>query len=276
MPELPEVESLRRSLEPLVVGRRVMRAEVLRADVVTVEGGGAATPRGLLEGLRIVGTARRGKQLVLIAEGGRGVLVHLGMSGQVLHGRGETPAEVRTHVHARWVLDDGSTMIFRDPRRFGGLWTVERVDDLERGLWRELGPDALSIADEALAERAAGSARWVKAVLLDQAVLAGVGNIYADEALFQAGVRPRRRAERVTRPEWGAIAGAVRRVLQEAVARGGSSLRDYVDATGQTGTAQGVHQVYGRGGEACLRCGGTLRVCVVTQRTTVFCSRCQR
>lgn len=273
MPELPEVESLRRSLEPLVLGRRVARVQIRRADVIT----GDATPQGLLEGARLTATRRHGKQLGLIAETGiggaaRALVIHLGMSGQVLH----EPAEIDPHTHAVWHLDDGSQIRFRDPRRFGGLWTVADAATLDATLWRELGPDALRIDAADLVERAKGSRRAVKAVLLDQAVVAGIGNIYADESLFLAGIRPRRSACRVTRNEWAALAGTIRQVLTEAVGRGGSSLRDYVDARGHTGSAQAGHRVYGRADEPCVRCQTPLIQCSVAQRTTVFCRVCQQ
>jgi formamidopyrimidine-DNA glycosylase len=139
-----------------------------------------------------------------------------------------------------------------------------------------LGPDALEVSGERLFERTRGSARAIKAGLLDQRVLAGVGNIYADESLFLAGIAPRRRAERLSREQCERLAACVRGVLAVAIEAGGSTLRDYVDADGRAGASQFAHRVYGRGGQACVACGRVLRSAVVGQRTTVWCGGCQK
>lgn len=269
MPELPEVENVRKSLEPRLVGRRIVRAELRRRDVLTVHGRAGAR-RALLEGDVIAAIERRGKQLAIVGESGRTLVVHLGMTGRLLatHEQGE-------HEHARWSLDDGGRFVFRDPRRFGGLWSYESFDAVRRERWAELGPDALE-ADERLKDRLGGTRRPIKAALLDQAVLAGVGNIYADEALFACGIRPTRRGGTLTAAEASALAQAIREVLHKAIDAGGSSIRDYVNGDGMRGNAQLKLLVYGRGGEGCARCGGRLRQTTVAQRTTVYCPNCQR
>ncbi len=276
MPELPEVESLRRSLEPHIRGGVVVRAQLLRADFCTPSHDGNTTPADLLEGATIAGTLRHGKQLAIIAQDGRVMCVHLGMSGQVLVRGTDDPHP--THTHAAWELREPSgrvvRLLFRDPRRFGGLWTFPTLDALRQTLWKELGPDALTASPEHF-EPVADSRRAIKAVLLDQSVLAGVGNIYADEALHRAGVRPAAAACRLGQPDYVKLAVSVREVLKAAVKAGGSTLRDYVNADGEAGWATINHAVYGRQGLPCVRCGATLRHGTIGQRTTVWCPVCQ-
>lgn len=296
MPELPEVESIRLSLTPLVLGRRVIGARLVRRDVMVAAGdpfGGLgrqrtagrqpAKPapvsrRDLLGGLEIVGLERKGKQLAMIGRAPDGqisaIVVQLGMSGQLIHRSVGERVPQNSHIHAWWRLSDGSRIVFRDPRRFGGLRALASHDDLLRH-WSLLGPDGLNIRAAALASAAEGSSRAIKVVLLDQGAIAGVGNIYADEALFMAGISPHRKAGTLRPPDHARLARAIRGVLSEAVAAGGSTLRDYVDADGNPGTFQLQHLAYGRGGQPCLRCGTRLRTAAIGQRTTVWCGRCQ-
>lgn len=299
MPELPEVESIRRTLEPHLVGRRVVLATLLRRDVLIVRGDPAGgfsrsrggrrarprptTPADLLEGATVSRLVRRGKQMAIVAECGRALVVQLGMSGQLFVESGTEPAG--PHVHARWVvapppvtegwINEQRVLLFRDPRRFGALRAFSCPADLETH-WGGLGPDALGIAGDALAAALKGSRAPIKAALLDQSVLAGVGNIYVDEALFEAGVHPLLAAGRLGAEQRDRLAAAVRGVLARAVAAGGSTVRDYADGEGRRGTAQEGHRVYGRGGEPCVACGGKLAQITAAQRTTVFCPRCQR
>lgn len=294
MPELPEVECLRRSLEPHLVGRTVRRAVLRRRDICEVFGESRprrATPVDLLEGCTITRLDRRGKQLAIIAGDGAVLSVHLGMTGQLLfspptrdgpddQSRSSKSAAAQSHVHATWELTESGSpvgkLMFRDPRRFGGLWTFPSVRALLEHRWNALGPDALTIMGGELAQALSGSRRHIKAAMLDQGVLAGVGNIYADEALFQAGIRPRRLGCRLTVAEVETLASAIRSVLGSSIQTGGSTLRDYRDANGKAGSSQLTHAVYGRGGEACVRCGGRLREAQVGQRTTVWCASCQQ
>jgi formamidopyrimidine-DNA glycosylase len=282
MPELPEVERVRLSLVPHLRGRRIVTARLFRADICESYGPSLkvvdTTPAALLEGDRVEALERRGKQLAIIGRSGRVLSVHLGMSGQLLWKRAGEPLP-GSHVHAAWEIGgrgDAGTLVFRDPRRFGGLWTFESVEDLHAARWNALGPDALTITSEQLAEGLRGSRRAIKAALLDQSVAAGVGNIYADEALFLAGLRPTRQAGRLTGEQVEKLASAVREVLRRSIESGGTTLRDYVDANGERGRAQDGHLVYGRGGEPCRGCGAKLRQGLVAQRTTVWCHRCQR
>lgn len=232
----------------------------------------------LLRGATVAEIRRHGKQLAIVAVDGRVLVVQLGMTGQFFFVPRGSAMRPRDHVHARWMVagrdgDDG-VMLFRDPRRFGGLTTLASVGALQRH-WATLGPDALTITADALAVGLAGSRRAVKAALLDQRVLAGVGNIYADEALFGARIHPLRPAGGMRADEVRALAEAVRRVLRRAIKAGGSTLNDYRDANGAEGKFSSRHAVYGRAGTPCVACGSLLRRQVVAQRTTVYCPVCQ-
>jgi formamidopyrimidine-DNA glycosylase len=290
MPELPEVECLRRSLEPHLIGRTISSATLRRRDiceVFTESRPRRATPADLLQGLTISELHRRGKQLAILSQEGPLIVVHLGMTGQLLFspsppggapgwGRRSRATPDHTHVHATWILSKGAgQLLFRDPRRFGGLWTFPSLDALTTSRWSTLGPDALTISSTHLAEALKGSRRHIKAALLDQSVLAGVGNIYADESLFIAGINPRRLASALKPTQIDALASAIREVLSRSISTGGSTLRDYRDANGQAGSSQLTHAVYGRSGQACLRCSTRLRHAQVAQRTTVWCPNCQ-
>lgn len=282
MPELPEVERVARTIATRIVGRRVASVRLLRRDICeSFRNGRTVKPgqRDLLEGARIAGVRRRGKQLAIIADDGRSLCIHLGMSGQ-LTWSAAAPARPAQHVHATWSLKDDAGanaghVLFRDPRRFGGLWTFPSFQELEHRRWARLGPDALTITRDELTSGLANTTRPVKAALLDQRVLAGVGNIYADEALFRARICPRRKADRLTRDELTRLSASLRLVLAEAIAAGGSTLRDFADADSIPGAYQHSHQVYGRGGQPCPVCGRILKAVQIAQRTTVFCPACQ-
>lgn len=286
MPELPEVEHLRRTLVPLLVGRSVTQATLHRRDVAVGPDdppGGFARQRSqvrpsrlstaqMLADARIQGIYRRGKLLAVVSRDGRALGIHLGMSGQVLWSprRGALP---RDHVHATWRLDDGSRFVFRDPRRFGGLWMAASYETLP--LWTRLGPDALMISPKDFAARLTPAKRPIKAALLDQGLVAGIGNIYADEALHRAGLHPCRLASTLALDQLELLGSCVTALLEAAVEAGGSTLRDYRAAQGQAGGYQRLHRVYGRSGEDCLSCGTPLASGRVAQRMTVWCPNCQ-
>ena len=291
MPELPEVEHLRRTLTPRLVGKAIVLAALHRRDVLVAPGdppGGFSRARererprrytraDLLMGERVAGLDRRGKRLAIIGASGRALVVQLGMSGSLrwapAHGRIPT-----AHRHASWTLDDGSRFAFIDPRRFGGLRAAPTPADLE-ACWGELGPDAIETPHRRLAAMLVAtfraSRRPIKSALLDQRTIAGCGNIYADEALFEARVHPMTHASDLDGEQVGALTGAMRRAMTRAIEMGGSSIRDYVDASGTRGDASQRHAVYGRAGRPCLRCGATLEHAQVAQRTTVWCPTCQ-
>lgn len=293
MPELPEVETVVRTLAQHVVGRRVERVRVRRADVVR---GDSRTPAALLQGQRIVGLQRHGKQLALIGEGkknavsgsdisGGAVCVHLGMSGSLCVVAGDydksvsteapKPAPKTDHVHVEWIFDDGTRLRFRDPRRFGGLWVFKNERELRETRWRRLGPDALLIRSKQLHAGLSRTRRALKAALLDQHLVAGLGNIYVDELLYATKLHPRKLALETTHAEGQRLVRAMRRILGRAIDAGGSTLRDYVDATGRAGGYQTRFKAYGRGGEPCGRCGDTLDTLIVAGRTTAACPGCQ-
>jgi formamidopyrimidine-DNA glycosylase len=290
VPELPEVESVRRSLVPWIVGARVLGVNVRRGDVITHgqlrrrsagacddRGAQAIPPSDLLVGATIAHILRRGKQLLLAADSGRGIVIHLGMSGQVRIAA-EMPNPPGPHAHVLWSLRTPAgacTMLFDDPRRFGGVILVDEWAKIEASAWRGLGPDALTVTGAELADGIGGQRRSIKAALLDQSVLAGVGNIYADEACSRAGVDPRTPCARFTDAGCELMALHIRQVLTESITLGGSTVRSYADASGQVGTFTSRHSVYGRGGEHCLACGLRLRSAAVAGRTTVWCSGCQ-
>ncbi|MGI9013408.1 MAG: bifunctional DNA-formamidopyrimidine glycosylase/DNA-(apurinic or apyrimidinic site) lyase [Phycisphaerales bacterium] len=277
MPELPEVENVRRSLERLIVGRTVQRVRIGRADIVRRQDDCRSISQALLQGGRIAQIRRHGKQLAIICDDGRSMCVHLGMSGQLrVLGMGERLPDA-THVHIAWLLDRGcGRMVFRDPRRFGGVWTFSSFDELQTARWSSLGPDALPLRAATLKRILAGSTRPIKAALLDQALVAGVGNIYADESLFRAGVLPGRPSASLDDVELARLATSIRNILRVAIGAGGSTLRNYVNPTGGRGSfVDDLAAVYGRGGQPCIVCGQPLQCGAVAQRTTVWCAQCQ-
>lgn len=271
MPELPEVETTRRGLVTRVAGARVrelvVRNRALRWPVP------ASLPR------RIAGTvvrdiARRGKYLLFDCGSGT-LIVHLGMSGRLWVVDPATPPAIHDHVDL--VLDNDIVVRLRDPRRFGlVLW--QHGDPLRHRLLADIGPEPLSDAfDGAALHRATRDRRSaIKLVIMDSHVVAGVGNIYASEALFRAGIRPRRAAARLTRRECDALAAGIKETLTLAIQAGGSSLRDYVDSDGMAGNFQNQFLVYDRAGRPCTRCASPIREIRQGQRATYFCASCQR
>ncbi|MDQ2697115.1 MAG: bifunctional DNA-formamidopyrimidine glycosylase/DNA-(apurinic or apyrimidinic site) lyase [Pseudomonadota bacterium] len=271
MPELPEVETLRRGLAPLLAGRTVA--------AVTVRQGRLRWPvEPLLAehlGGQTIGTVRRRGKYLLLAAGRGTVLVHLGMSGRLRLLPAAAPPG--RHDHVDIVLDDGRCLRFTDPRRFGALlWTAEPPE--MHPLLRHLGPEPLGEAFTAAGLHAAARRRRlaVKSLIMDSRVVAGVGNIYANEALFLAGIRPDRAAGRIAPARYGALVGAIRAVLEEAIRQGGTTLRDFVNGAGQPGYFQQQLRVYGRAGQPCPVCAAPLRQARLGGRSTCYCPRCQR
>ncbi len=279
MPELPEIEHLKRTLEPVLRGAVITHVRLHRPDVLRTRsnGGSSESGKALLRGGRVAQLARHGKELAIIADDGRVLCVHLGMSGrlQFLPSRSRLPR--RDHVHCEWRvgsrLGDGR-LVFRDPRRFGGLWGYATREAL-RARWGKLGPDALTAAAPLLARALARTRRPVKAALLDQRLLAGVGNIYADESLFAARVHPCLPACRLDTPACRRLAASIRSVLRRSIQSGGSTIRDYVDGHGASGSFAARHRVYGRASLPCVRCSTTLIGQRLAQRMTVYCPACQ-
>ena len=276
MPELPEVETVRRSIEPTLTGAMVRSVRLLRADIVRA-GTVSSNARELLAGDTIESLTRLGKQLAIRGSSGNVLVVQLGMTGALLLQPNQS-APPATHVHCIWELQSprgNAQLLFHDPRRFGGLSCFPSFAELQRTKWAELGPDALTVSAGDLTQALARTRRALKAALLDQSVLAGVGNIYADEALFRARLHPRKLAHRITPPDVARLAEAIRFVLNQSLDARGSTLRDYRDGSGTPGGNQHLLKAYGRAGQPCERCLTPLRETLVAQRTTVHCPTCQ-
>jgi formamidopyrimidine-DNA glycosylase len=272
MPELPEVETTRRGIEPLVAGRRFVGVEIYDRRLRWPVPGDLAAR---LAGRRVDLLGRRGKYL-LFRLGDDTLLVHLGMTGSLRAHTGPPPAR-RTHDHVDLRLEDGVTLRYHDPRRFGALlWLPRPVE--AHPLLATLGPEPLGSAFDPMRLHAATRGRRapIKAVLMDNRVVVGVGNIYANEALHRAGIRPTLAAGRVSRPRLVRLVECVRATLEEAIAAGGSTLRDYVDSSGEPGYFQIRHLVYGREGEACRSCGSLIRMRRIAGRASFYCPACQR
>ncbi len=272
MPELPEVETVRRTLESLVVGRRVTRVNARRRDLRL-----PLPPdfESALTGRRITATARRAKYLMLGLDDGRSWLVHLGMSGSFIH-LSAGDESTGSHEHVSVGLDDDSRLVFRDPRRFGLMLVVDTGDCQ---LLSDIGPEPLDAdAFDAgyVGELRSRTKRTVKDVLMDQRVVAGLGNIYVNEILFRARVRPMRRMSRLTKAECAAIVDATRAVIAEAIEHRGSSISDYLDGRGRRGSYQERRRGYDRAEEPCPDCTAPIRMRVVGQRSSFYCPVCQR
>jgi formamidopyrimidine-DNA glycosylase len=263
MPELPEVETVTRSLAPLV-GRRIIAAEFRNLRIL--RGGDPDAMSARLQGRRIAGVKRYGKFIVASMEGGGYLLIHLGMTGRLL--LGGAPGK---HTHAILTLDQG-VLLFDDSRQFGSFQFSEEFP----ARVARLGPEPLEVSFEDFAAALKGRKTRIKSLLLNQSFLRGVGNIYADEALFRAGIHPQTMASRLRGERARRLYEAIQAVLREAIEAGGSSISDYVDAQGRQGFFQFSHRVYQRTGEACVTCGTAIRRVVVTQRSSHFCPKCQK
>jgi formamidopyrimidine-DNA glycosylase len=276
MPELPEVETVANGVDARVRGQRTVsvwtsgKPQTFKSPETQI----AET----LTGARIERVRRVGKSIVMDLKKGPGTraqgpasqfLVHLGMTGRLLVSQREVP--LPPHTHAVLALADGREVRFVDPRRFGRLSVVT-----EAGGYAGPGVEPTTVSADGFAKLFKGRKLAIKAALLNQSILHGVGNIYADESLFRAGIRPRKAAGRLTRAELDRLHTALQDVLAHAIELGGSSVSDYVDADGMRGFFQLEHKVYGRAGDVCLDCGAGLKKIVAGGRTTVYCPNCQR
>lgn len=273
MPELPEVEVTRRQIEASLVGRKITRVETTRDSYFFLTPPGVLRRR--LRGRVVERLTRVGKYLLAELDDASCLLLHLGMTGQL---RVAPLAAVRTRdPHTHLVLgfeDTGAAIHFRDARKFGKAQWLAPGEHSAR--LHRLGVDALRADGTAFHHATRGRRAAIKSVLLDQSVIAGVGNIYADEALFLAGLRPTRSARRITQAEGERLMRAVHQVLQRAIEQGGSSISDYVRPDGSDGGYQDEHRVYGRAGQACGTCGTRIRRVVLGQRSSCYCPKCQR
>lgn len=296
MPELPEVQRVRQTLARHLLGRTVINVQVNRADIIT----GQSTSAALLQGQTIHTLERHGKQLALCTSNPQAsntdgkasmdspcLCVHLGMTGSLRHhppksqpasgDMRDTPDPLTAkHVHIVWTLDDGSHLTFTDPRRFGGLWTFPNFQSLLHQRWHTLGQDALTITPKQLYAKLAKTKRPIKAALLDQVTVAGLGNIYVDEALFDVAIHPMTPGSSITQEAVSGLVRAFKAILKRAIASGGSTIRSYTDGEGNSGTFQKTLKVYGRAGLPCVTCKHVLISTTVIGRTTTLCQYCQR
>ena len=289
MPELPEVELVRRTLIPQLCGRQI---HVLAAKH---DQNFFLTPPVVLQrrlaGRRIAGLQRKGKYLLLVLDDHQLLVLHLGMTGQLFMAdadcsspsgrvrRGSPRRAVRLpaadpHIRLRVAFADGGPeLVFRDARKFGKVLLLRPGQRHAR--LAKLGVDALEASGAGLFDACRKRTAWIKTVLLDQSVLAGVGNIYADEALFLSGIRPNRRAARLTRRQCDVLVRALRRVMLDSIQRGGTTVSDYLNADGRRGSYQTALRVYGRAGEPCPKCGSPIVRRSLNQRSAHYCRHCQ-
>lgn len=273
MPELPEVETTCRMLEPRLRGRSIAGVRVHESRLrQTVD----ARALGRLRGARVEGVSRRAKYVLIRLNGDRLLVVHLGMTGHLTVV--DPSDERRDHEHVRFALDDGMELRFRDPRRFGLITTARGAELPDHPLFARLGVEPLSDAFDGAYLRALGksSRRAVKAFIMDGQVVVGVGNIYATESLFLAGVRPGRAARRLTRDEWDRLAEAIKSTLAAAIRQCGTTVNSYLDPYGEPGAFQNSLKAYGRTGAPCRACGDAIRRRVIGQRSSFYCPTCQR
>jgi formamidopyrimidine-DNA glycosylase len=275
VPELPEVETIRRQLASRVAGRTIERAQVLdplwSAPIPTQH------VERKLTGRRMEALRRRGKYLIADLEGDRHLVMHLRMTGNLLWATPEEDPDPRPHLRVRLTLDDGHRLLFMDQRRFGTGVVIDGTEQLEGYLAARVGPEPLDsgFTPDVLARAARGRRAPVKAFLLDQRRLAGVGNIYADEALFRAGIHPLRPAGRLRRAEIERLHAGIVEALERGIARQGASIDDYRDSNGERGSMQDEFLIHLRAGKPCIRCGRPVTKTIAAGRGTYICRRCQ-
>lgn len=274
MPELPEVETVVRGLEAVLPGRNILSVRLGKTDFID----DPPTLEQLMPGSRILGVRRHGKFLAMELEAPRqpegrfSLLIHLGMTGQLTVRRPEEP--IAPHTHVFFALDDGRELRYTDIRRFGRMVLVPQLQREE--VLGQLGLDPLEARQADFCAQLAGRRARIKALLLDQHVFRGMGNIYTDESLWRARIHPARHAASMKHDELARLYRAVRSVLNEAIRLRGSSVSDYVDSNGSPGEYQRRHRVYQREGKGCIRCGTKIRRIIVAGRSSYFCPRCQR
>ena len=276
MPELPEVETIRRQLAGRVAGRTIVGAQVLDALWCAPVAPGEIEDK--LLGRLIERLRRRGKYLIADLDEDRHLVMHLRMTGNLRWVTEAADRPGRRHLRVRLVLDDGHRLLFTDPRRFGTGVVIDGNDLLERYLAARLGPEPLDrdFTPEVLRDAARGRRAPVKAFLLDQRHIAGIGNIYADEALFRAGIHPLKPAGKLRRADLERLHAGIVETLEAGIERQGASIDDYRDANGERGTMQDEFLVHRREGEPCPRCGGPVTKLVAAGRGTYVCPHCQR
>ena len=272
MPELPEVETIARTLAPAVRGRVVARVELLHRPLLRT---GGRKVLDALRGRRVLGVRRRGKMLIIEFEGGRTLVFHLKMTGQFLFAGRGVPRD--KHTRLAFKFEDGKNELrFRDVRKFGFLLCLEGDPEASCDELSCLGPEPLEVGPEEFAAILKPRKGRIKSLLLDQTKIAGIGNIYADEMLFDARIYPEAPASSLGKQAVGRLYESMRKILTLAIAEKGSTLQDYRDAEGKAGSFQFFHKVYGREGEPCVACGTPVRMRRIGGRSSHFCPMCQR
>jgi len=276
MPELPEVETVKRGLSPFLAGRKIVSVEKARPDLRW------PIPRSLeyvLTGTRVLKLERRGKYILWYTQDGMVMILHLGMSGRVLITK-DLPKAKNAHDHLIFETEDGFFIRYNDPRRFGFIDIVPLKNLAEYRSLAALGPEPLSNEFNASALRHKINKKQspIKSVLLDQTIIAGLGNIYVCEALHRSGISPRRKAKNISENKIDSLVIAIRVVLQDAINAGGSTLKDHLQTTGEMGYFQHQFRVYSREGEECMKksCSGIIKRIIQSGRSTFFCGKCQR
>ncbi|MBD2857407.1 bifunctional DNA-formamidopyrimidine glycosylase/DNA-(apurinic or apyrimidinic site) lyase [Spongiibacter sp. KMU-158] len=272
MPELPEVETVRAGIAPHLTEQRfsktIVRNPNLRWPV-------PANLEKLLRNQRVLNVERRAKYLLIKLETGT-LVIHLGMSGRLYFVSPDTP--LGKHDHLDWLLDNGKLMRYTDPRRFGAVLWLNPGEETSHKLFSALGPEPLSDAFSAeyLYSKTRNRKQPLKSFIMDGHIVVGVGNIYANEALFLSGIRPTLEAGKLSKPRCERLVENIKIVLAKAIAQGGTTLKDFVNGDGKPGYFKQELMVYGRGGEACVNCKTTLKEIRLAQRSTVYCPRCQK
>ena len=276
MPELPEVQTIVNAVRPALISRRIAAVHLLRVDMLQPA---STNLPALLQGQRVADVDRRGKRIVFTLENGDRFYIHLGMTGRLTLGDESEPLPPHTHLTLDFEIPDAregsppllSRLRFVDPRRFGGIWWLgaQSADD-------GMGPEPLTLDARQLAARLSRTHRAIKNALLDQSVVAGLGNIYVDESLFAAGIHPLWPADRLSREQVATLTRSIKTVLRRALKHRGSTLRDYRDANGNAGKFQNLHRVYARRGKPCWNCKAPLERLVIGGRSTHFCPTCQK
>jgi formamidopyrimidine-DNA glycosylase len=265
MPELPEVETIIRTLRPTLLNRKIDAARIIRQDIIHPRNTDLAQN---LTNRKIAVLERRGKKIIFTLDNSAKFYIHLGMSGRLTLTPPQTPIPTHTHL----ILDIASNELrFTDPRRFGGIFWLGTNQSPDN----DLGPEPLTIQPKELAKRLKRTSRAIKTALMDQKLIAGIGNIYADEALFTAGIHPKIPAKKLTPPQIATLTQSIKTVLNRAIHHRGSTLRDYRDSNNQPGNFQKIHQVYDRAGQPCLTCKTPITRIVLGGRSTHFCPKCQ-
>jgi len=275
MPELPEVETVRRTLEPNLLGKKINGIAVNLPKLIKIPQSDAETFKGILVGGKFIDIKRRGKYLLFYMDNAWVLVIHLRMTGRLLYVNNKE--NIEKHTHLIFYLDDGNELRFHDIRQFGLIYLVPIHQlDLISGL-KNLGPEPLNeeFTFSCLKEVLKGKKQKAKVFLLDQRCIAGIGNIYADEILFQAGIHPEKTVDNLTEEKRKALWQAVKDRLGAGVEHRGTSIKDYVDSYGKAGAFQHHLKVYGKAGQPCPRCGSQIERIKVGGRSTAFCPKCQ-